>query len=331
MTATLNAQVAASSVEQVPVAHCGQNYVRDTEGLRNYMRSYAPYMAARDWARVRPFVLDCVLPIPVGSEEGARQLLRPLSRLAHWAQTTASLPLDKDIILDADTINQFIATLPREKARTYQGALFTVARSHGGDNTDRAVTFGNRVEPPYTDDELGQMASFVSSLTRPDDIRTANAAMGACGGAGLRRRELVSLTRGSLTRTAAGWSIRVGGDWPRTVPVLDRWNTYIDRAVESIDDPDALLVPATGSRTGSDRLERLNRRARNTNSFGPDCQRLRSTWVVKVLNLLTPGELLHIAGYSNTEFLRFFAPYLTRRPDSVIEPTVRGAETEATR
>lgn len=295
------------------------------------MRSYTPYMAATDWALVRPLVLDCVLPIPVGSEEGARRLLRPLAYLARWAHTTSSLPLDRDILLDTDTINQFIATLPTSKARTYQGALFTIARAHGGNNTDRAFTYGTRVEPPYTDGELGSMASFVSSLARPADIRTANAAMGMCGGAGIRRSELLTLRRRDLTATRSGWSISVGGTWPRTVPVLDQWGTYIDRATDGVDNPDELIVPSAKAREGDFRLQRITRLARRGTTVTPHCARLRTTWVMKMVNLVSVGDLQYIAGYSNTDFLKAYEPYLTRRPDSALEPVLRGAEMAANR
>lgn len=328
MTEQLNSQPADSSVNLVAVAHYGQKVVHHAAEAQEVIMNYRPTQTSRtDWAAIRPFVVDVAQSVPFINRPQTMLLLRALTRLAKWAKNTALLPLDADILLDADTIAEACHSYESNNvARDHQWVLLRAAEERGQEFSPRTLKDRNRFAHPLTDQELADTATRIASFTQPRDVRTANMAMALSGGAGLTFTELLAAKTSDISAADGGYTITIGGEAPRTVAVLDRWGVYLDRALEvqTIDE----WAVCTGVNHPTARLRHYLHRRRNRHY--PDCLRLRSTWMSQVCGILTVGELVYAAGYKSAASLGAFDPYLLRRPDATLLPALRTAA-EATR
>jgi|GEM_PF-4167482 len=323
MTEQLNPNAAASSVNLVPIAHYGQNIDRLAEEAQVSIVNYRPQIPATEWEALRPFVVDVATSVPFRSLQFTKLLLRALTRLGRWARTTAMLPLDADVLLDPDTINEACHSYTsRSVASVHQWALLRAAEERGEGYTQRSLDLRRRSVRPLDYRDLAELSTSIASFTAPRDIRTANAAMAACGGAGLRFHELLNAKTTDVARTADGWTITVPGDNSRTIAVLDDWASYLDRALE-VDTGDDWLIC---SGVNYPRARQKKYSAQRQHHRYPDCQRLRSTWLARMCGVLTVGELVYAAGYRNAGALTQFDPWLVRRPDERLLPILRSGK-----
>ncbi|PYY51958.1 hypothetical protein DEI84_02450 [Curtobacterium sp. MCBD17_023] len=275
-----------------------------------------------EWAAIRPFVLDVARTVPFINRTQTMLLLRALTRLAKWAKSTALLPLEADILLDADTIAEACHSYDsRNIARDHQWVLLRAAEERGQDFSPRSLKDRNRSALPLTEMELAATATRIATFTQDRDIRMANMAMGLSGGAGLTFTELLAAKTSDIVPDGDGYIVTVHGEAPRTVAVLRSWTIYVDRALQVTTADDWAICTGVNHKTS--RLKHyLNRRR---NRLYPDCLRLRSTWMQQVCGVLTVGELVYAGGYRSAGSLGAFDSYLLRRTDDVLLPILRNA------
>ena len=94
---------------------------RATEWLAAYRPQRIP---PRDWAAVRPFVVESATRLGLDHGAAAVRVVRVLARLAAWA-VGEGLPLDVEVVLDPDTVERFVAVgLADDRSRaTYRAVL----------------------------------------------------------------------------------------------------------------------------------------------------------------------------------------------------------------
>lgn len=263
----------------------------------------------RDWDRVKNFALQAVLD---AGPSNATVGLRMLSTVAHyivWATNDEHVPLDRDELFHATLLGKYIRTrAPKKQSsvhKTLHSLLFRVATAVADVDHNRKKR--GRISHgvvPYSAAELAELESWAIARKNRTHRRYAKTFLALSGGAGLQSVECTHVRGRDIIRTPHGYSVRVTGRYPRTVPIQTEWTSYIDDAIDSFNDDDFVLFPGQTDEV----------RPRTLKWFcvgehpAPFAQRLRDTWVLSQIPVLPLGILMHAAGMPDVQTLRRYLP-----------------------
>jgi hypothetical protein len=288
--------------------------------------SYTPVMPAETWAHIRRFVEGTVREAAPATAYTEKQLYPVTAKLGRWAVDVAALPLDRDILLDPATIDEFahgaLVAYTSAGRATMRSKLRAIARALAdGDVADEQVGI-RRSAPvqPYSAADLAALESWANGQHSEDRRTSAGALLALGAGAGLTGREVVAATHDDVIRDGPGYLIRVQGPAARTVPVSAEWEHLLS---ERLAGRGGWLF-RDGQQGGNPNLitdfvsrshQRLNVQAR----------RLRATWLVHHLTVGTPLPiLLHAAGLQSAEALDRLLPFVPERSDDDRRRLLRG-------
>jgi hypothetical protein len=152
---------------------------------------------------------------------------RQLRRLSEWA-TGEGLPLDREVILDPDTVERFVEVgLAGERSRANYRA---VLRRVGPLLTKRApweprpaAVARRQVAAPYAADEVQLLRSDALEQPTASRRRAARALLVLGLGTGLDGRWATRVAASDVTRSASGLHVRVGEPSARSVVALAEW------------------------------------------------------------------------------------------------------------
>ena len=156
-----------------------------------------------------------------------RRTRRQLRRLSDWA-TGEGLPLDREVILDPDTVERFVQVgLAGDRSRaTYRAVL----RRVGPLLTKRAPwelrpasVARRQVAPPYTAEEVQLLRTDALDQPTAPRRRAARALLALGLGAGLDGRWATRVASQDVTQTSSGVRVRVEEPAERSVVALADW------------------------------------------------------------------------------------------------------------
>jgi len=263
----------------------------------------------RDWDRVKNFALQAVLD---AGPSNATVGLRMLSTVAHyivWANNDEHVPLDRDELFHATLLGKYIRMrAPKKQSgvhKTLHSLLFRVATAVADVDHNRKKR--GRISHgvvPYSAAELAELESWAIARKNSTHRRYAKTFLALSGGAGLQSVECAHVRGRDIILTPHGYSVRVIGRYPRTVPIQTEWTSYIDDVIDSFNDDDFVLFPGQADEV----------RPRTLKWFcvgehpAPFAQRLRDTWVLSQIPVLPLGVLMHAAGMPDIQTLRRYLP-----------------------
>ncbi|MCS6584343.1 hypothetical protein NYQ25_05090 [Curtobacterium flaccumfaciens pv. flaccumfaciens] len=263
----------------------------------------------RDWDRVKNFALQAVLD---AGPSNATVGLRMLSTVAHyivWANNDEHVPLDRDELFHATLLGKYIRMrAPKKQSgvhKTLHSLLFRVATAVADVDHNRKKR--GRISHgvvPYSAAELAELESWAIARKNSTHRRYAKTFLALSGGAGLQSVECAHVRGRDIILTPHGYSVRVTGRYPRTVPIQTEWTSYIDDVIDSFNDDDFVLFPGQTDEV----------RPRTLKWFcvgehpAPFAQRLRDTWVLSQIPVLPLGVLMHAAGMPDIQTLRRYLP-----------------------
>lgn len=243
----------------------------------------------RDWDRVKDFALLAVLD---AGPSNATVGLRMLSTVTHyivWATNDEHVPLDHDELFHPTLLGRYIRSrAPKKNSGTHKtlhSLLFRVASAVADVDHNRKKR--GRISHgvvPYSAAELAELESWATARKNDTHRRYAKTFLALAGGAGLQSVECSHVRGRDIIRTPHGYSVRVIGRYPRTVPIQTEWTSYIDDVIESFNDDDFVLFPGQADEV----------RPRTLKWFcvgehpAPFAQRLRDTWVLSQIPVLPP-------------------------------------------
>jgi hypothetical protein len=275
---------------------------------------------------VAVFVATMASELGLGVSPADRRTERQLWRLTDWA-TGEGLPLDREVILDPDTVERFVVVgLAGDRSRaTYRAVLRRVGPllTKRAPWEPRPASVARRqVAPPYTTDEIRILRSDALDQPTAPRRRAARALLALGLGVGLDGRWVTRVAAGDVTRSPSTVLVRVREPSARSVVVLARWEDELaDLAATAGDEflvgghststrrtgnlTDGLVVP-----TGHPRLAPA---------------RLRSTWLVSHLRAGTRlPELCRAAGLQGVTVLSDLLEVVEPLAESVATSMLRG-------
>ena len=173
------------------------------------------------------FVAALASELGLGETPGAARTRRVLRRLTEWA-TAEGMALDRELILDPDTVERFCAVaLKHDRSRaTYRAELRRVGPllTRNAPWEPRPTTLARRqVAPPYRAEEVELLRLDARSQPTPARRRGAAALLALGLGAGLDGRWVTKVTAADVTERDGAVLVRVGAPSPRRVVVVAEW------------------------------------------------------------------------------------------------------------
>jgi integrase len=277
------------------------------------IQSYTPQMVSAHWQPIAEFTRACVSELVVtNSTQYAREYMKNAARFVLWATRTASLDLDREEIFHPSAIDRYLELGQRVNTAKYQMHLAAMLRKMsaaftGTDRGDfRPVEAPRHPTVPYLPSEFPRLASWVDGQAQPGRRRNTSAVIGFCLGAGLRMKELSEARVEDVEDGPDGLSVSVGGSFARTVPVHALWERHARSALAHAE-PGEYIVKPTAARGGHpiDVLQYSRVPGREV----PTAIRLRSTWIVRALDLLPARAVQHFAGLGPVGAAEQFLPH----------------------
>jgi hypothetical protein len=291
-----------------------------------WLARYAPRTLDRDrWESLRSFVVPMVLALAPAGPPIAARYARGLTRLADWC-LVEGLPLDLEIVLDPDTIERFISSLPKNRSTsTYRADLRRIGR-----RLTKQAPWEPLPEPlsrravaaPYSPKELADLRRFAGNQSTRERKRRAIALIALGAGAGLDGRWCTKIQPEDLLRTPAGMLVRVGAPNPRVVPILRGFQADLEELPLTPDDEVVVGGAYRERKRASDLVTRLD----PAPGFPRlSLSRLRSTWLVHHLTIGTRlPELAAAAGLVGVTVLSDLLEFVPPLPKDEADRQLRG-------
>ncbi|WP_298381444.1 hypothetical protein [Ferrimicrobium sp.] len=317
------------------IHHCFDDYHRGGIPLDyalDRITNYTPNIPAPYWDVIGSFVRDVVRDVQYATSKPVLNLLPVMARYVLWSWQTAGLPLEREVLLQRELIEEFInhgcPGVRKTSLATYRSRLLLMRKillEAEGIRVRAASTPFPAVDParPYTVRDLAALRSWADGQHTATRIRDAKVLLALGAGAGLRTEDLVRVTVNDVQMDDLGVLINVHGRHPRSVPVLAEWEEPIKTAVSSI--PKGKPLFGEG-RTSYNNNGVSNFLSRATGAgLKPSLARLRITWIVHHLTLGTPVVLLmQAAGIATLEAFDRYLPYVPDAGTLAFREALRG-------
>ena len=188
--------------------------------------------AAQPLSPTELFVAQMVTDLGLGDSASATRTKRLLRRVVAWS-VTEGIPLDREIILDPDTVERFVQMgLATDRSQaTYRSTLRRVGPllTRRAPWQPRPVAVPRRsLAPPYSEREVALLLDDGAGQPTGGRRRAARALLVLGLGAGLDGRWICRVGAGDVRRSGDAVLVTVGEPAAREVVVLARWEQDIE-------------------------------------------------------------------------------------------------------
>ncbi len=220
-----------------------QNQAMSSVGSAARIESYHPAFPDKYWVAIEPFVRALMRDVQQATAHPVDAMLSVVAQYVLWARQAAGLPLDREILLQHEVIEEFISRgcqgIRANSRATYRSRLLLMRKillEANGIRVKPATTPLPAADPasPYTGRDLSALRSWADGQHTASRIRSAKILLALGAGAGLRTEDIVRLSVSDVQVDNFGVLINVRGRRPRSVPVLAEWEEAIKTALDSI-------------------------------------------------------------------------------------------------
>ena len=298
---------------------------RSTEELDHRIGRYRPRnIELSRWVVIRPFVIACAKDLGPCTWESAYRTLKILASLAAWA-TDDGLPLDREVVLDPDSVERFVQGLDRsdQSRATYRSVLRRVGplltKRAPWEPRPRSMS-RRQVALPYTKTEVEQLRRAALHQPSAGRRRAARAILALGLGSGLDGRWVAQVRATDVVLMKGVVTVCVGDPSPRTVPVLACWEDEVAELAASAGDQFLVGGTSISKNRANDLTRWVVAPPGHPQLSGP---RLRSTWLLWHLDAGTRlTELAMAAGLQGvtvlSDLLGLVAPLPGRDADLML-------------
>ncbi|MBT2534324.1 hypothetical protein J7E83_19765 [Arthrobacter sp. ISL-48] len=273
---------------------------------------------SRVWAAIGPFVREVAGCLGYMAPDTMRNYIHAIAYFVFWAHEQGVL-LDVEIVFTPSRVERYVQTstahlVPSSRA-TRRAALARVGR----EVTRRAPwpTPGMRfqmhqLQPPYSTEETDGYLQMASQQSTPFKRRVATAQLALGLGGGLQAQEYLSVGNENLVLHGDIFMLDIPGSRARKVPLHQRYaDLLLDIGEKHPGEP--FIAPLTEAKP-SDRLDRVLRLPEYPRVWRPTTNRLRTTWLVRMLRSgCNLSEVHYMSGLQGTKSLIELLPYIEFR------------------
>lgn len=280
------------------------------------------------WSQVQDYVVDVTVQQVVPTVTSREALRVAMLAIARAAVTALELgrPLTHEDVFDPDVIEYSVNT--DSVSDRVKGARRSVLVGLGQTLnsqwpfSDTHVRYGYKApDEPYTEAEVRQLRFWANSHSTDYQRDNARLLLALGLGAGLRMCEMATLRArdvtteaGFVTVTASGFR----GAEARRVPIRAEWEQEVASLVANLDLDCLALFPNRWQATTAS-VAAIISRVGKPSTVQLDSRRLRTTWVVTLMNEQVPESV--VATAAGLASLQHYKKWLS--PRTVSEETAR--------
>ena len=257
----------------------------------------------------------------------AKYMLPPLASFGRWL-SAEGLTVDRSTLTDPDLIERYVQTGMADRAETTRATerstLRRVARRLDPAPLPSPEPIERfRARPPYRRWEVARFLELARAQPTSARRRSTLAILALGLGCGLDRPDL-AWVRGCDVTVARHTATRVvGGPRPRTIVALDDYAEILAQCATAAGE--TLLIGGTTLGRHNVATPVLDRMFTDASLPRVVPARLRSTWLVRHLDLMTPLQvLLPAAGLQSSRTLDDLLPYADPIEDRLALQLLRG-------
>jgi hypothetical protein len=311
------------------VARAGYSYDQRI-GVSRIIDGYTPNSIDRwVWEGVRQTVIDIVRAFEPISEDDALAALRSVTRLTIWCHFDRGYELDSTLILHDVSIERFIAmTMPSSPAPTQRREAQRLLAIAAGVHRTRQIPSIKAMKLArssiYSSKEQVAIVGWAQTQNSERVRRNADLVVALTLGAGLYPAELLAARVGNVAELGDLLIVNVGGDNPRQVPIRRFWADIVRERIVGRPSDEQLMI----HEKQPDSTTSVMTLFVGTSRAGrPDPQKMRSTWIVGLLNDRVPVPIvLKAAGLKHSDSLNRYLPFVDEPANS--DALLAGAEAE---
>ncbi|MFF8616099.1 hypothetical protein [Streptomyces sp. NPDC015350] len=308
--------------------------------VSNRLLTYAPKpetVPSAQWRRIAPVVRSLGFLAVAAGPYGPDVIMTPLARLVAWAESQG-LPLEPSVLLDQSTVERFILVGCRDMAansrrtcssqlrRASEALLLDQLGQHPPIRLKASVT----LVAPYPPTEIAHWLIWAQSLPTPAQRRNACLLFCLGVGCGLAIEDLVLVRGRDIHAGPTGRAlVKVHGRRSRTVVCRYAYEELLLAEAEDIPADAYVFRPDWQNRTSkhiaSDWLAKYPRIIGRCDGTVLQTQRLRTTWLVDLLNAGLPlTVILKASGLATLHSLSRYLIFLHDVPEEKAFDLLRG-------
>lgn len=279
------------------------------------------------WDAIGPTVRDVVSKSKPRGVDQARELLTRTAFLAYWCHQHA-IEVRPEVMLAPNTIDRFVieglAHLTEGSRANYRSLLRQVGAAVLGPKVyPPQLHFGLAERPPpYPANDLTALVGWSRGLPTPRMRDGAQTLLGLGAGAGLTSVEVSAADAQWVESGEAGLDIVIPGERARRVPVLPDWEWAVRVAVERA--RGGLLFLPQRSQVLTKQVSQFVEGLPRHDAPKLSARRLRSTWIVRLLDAHVPLNAIVVASGVQAEHVASYARYMAPVTDDVALRMIRG-------
>ncbi|MFC8365919.1 hypothetical protein ACFUIY_39385 [Streptomyces griseorubiginosus] len=309
--------------------------------VSNRLLAYAPKaetVPPAQWRRIAPVVRSLGFMAVAAGPYGPDVVMTPLARLVAWVEAQG-LPLEPSVILDQSTVERFILVGCRDMAANSRGTCSSQLRRASeallldqlGQHPPIRLKATADPVAPYPPAEIAYWLIWAQSLPTPAQRRNACLLFCLGVGCGLAVEDLVYVRGRDILAGPTGRTlVKVHGRRPRTVVCRYAYEELLLAEAAHIPADAYAFRPDWQDRTSkhiaSNWLARYPRIIGRCDGAVLQTQRLRTTWLVDLLNAGIPLKvILKASGLGTLHSLSRYLVFLHDVPEAEASDLLRGA------
>ena len=288
----------------------------DELAVAKKIESYTPKMKPEYWAVIEVFVRAAITDAQPDRFTTAQPWLSNVAQLVLWCWRSECLELERETVFAPATIFRFMESrtdLESGSRATVRSTLLRISErligpTEGVRDVRRYTNMQGKI--PYTKAERISLRSFMRGQGTEYRRRNVRVIIALGAGAGLTPSELMLIHTKHVEDTGDALLVHVPGSRARTVPVFAEWEELLRESLAEANPDMPLVLSSRGKFRYANAIPDFLYSC-NGHGTRPHCQRLRSTWIVALLNAHTPINLvLEAAGVTEISTLGRYLKYL---------------------
>lgn len=278
---------------------------------------YTPNPPTAIWPQVRQFTIDSTVAMKPRTHANARRTMTMIALFSTWAVTVTGCPVTPQRIFTQSHLDRYLRVGLASHSETYR---FDVSRNIAKvAEVLTGVRLNKLVRPrqteavaPHSTDDIARLVSWANTLSTPYKRHNARVLLALAGGAGFTAQQIMDAQVEDIEFTDRGAFATAHEPYERQVPVRTSWVRTLTEGIGT---------RTSGNAFRAYRLEEYPPHqlqqfiSHNLGEVRPSVARLRSGWIVSLINAGLPLDvLLEVTGFTTPGSLRPYLRYARTRP-----------------
>jgi hypothetical protein len=271
---------------------------------------YTPNPPTAIWPQVQQFTIECTVAMKPRTHATARRLMTMIALFSTWVVTRTGCPVTPERIFTQSHLDRYLKVGLASRSAAYR---FDVSRNIAK-VTEVLTSVRVKKLPtprqaeavaPHDADDIAHLVSWANTLSTPHKRQNARVLLGLAGGAGLTAQQIMDAQVEDVEFVDGRAFVTAHEPRERRIPVRASWVRMLTQGIGNRTSGNAFRAYRFEEYPPNQLQQFISR---NRGELRPSVARLRSGWIVSLINAGLPVDvLLDVAGFTTPGSLR---PYL---------------------